>query len=250
MKTKIQVSQIFLTLYEGTSINDFEVFVKSCEMFKSLTNKYTLYDDKKANALMKNYPEFYSMWKNVKYGIMKVDILRFIILYHYGGFYADLDVIPRVNNLKELVKDVPNDSIVLFTPEKKVGFNYEVMYAYKGNEYFLDFLRYVKEQIKNKDKMDIYKTWKGRYILQTTGPQSFKRFIKLHPNPNLIMCNKINGLVNKKHFEDVMKNKHSYYFISLQTSSWLKSLGVKDYKDKDAFRDKITKWLEKDLTNY
>ena len=97
--------------------------------------------------------------------------------------------------------------------------------------------------------MDIYKTWKGRYVLQTTGPKSFKRFITLNPNHNVLLINKINGLVNKAHFEDVMKNKQSYYFISLQTSSWLKELGVKDNSDKEDARNKLMEWVEKDLSH-
>ena len=39
-------------------------------------------------------------------------------------------------------------------------------------------------------------------------------------------------------------------FISLQTTTWLKSIGLKDYKEKDDFRKKLIEWLEKDLNDY
>jgi hypothetical protein len=58
----IPVTQIFLTLKPGATINDFPVYVEGSDRFRKMTNKYTLFNDKKADALMKKYPEFYDMW--------------------------------------------------------------------------------------------------------------------------------------------------------------------------------------------
>ena len=38
------------------------------------------------------------MYYSVRYTIMKVDIIRFIILHKYGGLYVDLDIIPKLKN--------------------------------------------------------------------------------------------------------------------------------------------------------
>ena len=172
MKVNIPVNQIFLTLQEGKNINDYPIYLKSNELFRNLTSKYTLINDTKANNLMKKYPEFYNMWKNVRYNIMKVDIVRFVILYHYGGFVADLDVFPNTSNLRNVVDET---KFTIFTPSRRL--NYEILYTPKHNELCLQFLRYVKTQIEEKSKLKVYETWKGRYVLQTTGPKCFKRFL-------------------------------------------------------------------------
>lgn len=236
MKVNIPVSQIFLTLTKGKTINDFPVYVRSMELFKQLTNKYTLFDDNKADKLMKKYPEFYTMWKNVKYAIMKVDILRFIILYHYGGFVSDLDEFPNVKNLKSITD---GDKLIIFTP--KTRFGYGILYSPKNNELCLNFLRYVKTQIEEKDKIKIYETWKGRYILNTTGPYAFKRFLIKYYNkdPNIKLV-EVGTIIKPDDVKHQIKNLNKFPFIGLQTTEWLSTIGKKEnYKHKDEARKQL-----------
>jgi mannosyltransferase OCH1-like enzyme len=45
-----------------------------------------LWTDETANELViQNFPEFYNMWMSYRYPIEKVDALRYMVLYHYGG---------------------------------------------------------------------------------------------------------------------------------------------------------------------
>jgi hypothetical protein len=209
--------------------------------FKKLTDEYNLVNDSQADKLMKKYPEFYDMWKSVRFGIMKVDILRFILLYHYGGLVADLDVIPLVKSLK--FEGVEDDTILIFTPKK---FNYEVLYSKKHNEYWLEFLRYVKSQIDQKSKIKVYENRRGRFVLNTTGPYAFKRFIKLKPNPNIELI-PMNMLAGEKEGIDTINaiKTKKYPFITLQQVGWLESVGIKDqYKGKEEFRQKIMNMLK------
>jgi len=207
------ISQIFLQLYPDKTINDFPIFIKSKTAYEKL-GTYQLIGDKEADLLMIQYPEFYEMWKEVKYSIMKVDILRFIILYHYGGLVSDLDIIPLKTEYKM------EDTILIYSPN--VLFNYEVIISKPKQEIFLSFLRYVKEQIQIKNELPIYKVWKARYVFQTSGPHSFKRFIKKHKDKFKIV-EKINRL-NKRGDENGWEEND---FVSLQCSSWLNSMGVK-----------------------
>lgn len=222
------------------TVRDYPVYTLSMNKFKELTPDYHLYDDGKADALMKKYPEFYGMWKQVRFPIMKVDILRFVILYHFGGLVADLDVIPLVRSLQT---EIDPGSIFIFTPEK---INYEVLVSEKGNEFWLDFLRYVKTQIAEKSKMDVYNVWKGRYVLNTTGPAAFRRFLKLTKNPNVVLI-PMNRFCEQDTIDDTVEaiKSKKYPFITLQQSGWLESLGVKDHYKKDATRDKIMALLTK-----
>ena len=53
----------------------------------------------------------------------------------------------------------------------------EVIQSIKGHPYLLEFLDYVKTQIEEKDKIEVYDKWKCRYVYQTTGPHSLSRFL-------------------------------------------------------------------------
>jgi mannosyltransferase OCH1-like enzyme len=224
----LPVSQIFLKLYPDKTIEDFPLFVDSSKRFKALTGKYRLIDDKQADKLMSKYKEFYPMWKNAKYDIMKVDILRFIVLYEYGGIVADLDVLPLTKDLNLLVEDVPTDKVIVYTPKQR--FNYEVIVSRPKNEIFLEFLRYVKEQIKEKSGMKVYDVRKGRFVLHTTGPRSFKRFIDAHKEP--FIMREMNKLMTEADLKHTLKNKEMFPFITFQASTWLDSIGSKEIHNK------------------
>jgi hypothetical protein len=239
--TNIPVSQVFLDFGKGKKIEDYPPYLKSNELLKKLTNDYTLYDDEKADKLMKKYPEFYDMYKNVEHPVMKVDILRIMILYDKGGFFIDLDVIPFTKNLNNETDDI----LTIWRPHNI--FNWEVMYSPKKNEYLLDFLRYAKKQIQIKNKVKIYSSWKNRYILQTTGPLSFKRYLKEYPTDK-IQFKEINRIATEDDIKNSIKNKDKFPFFTLGTVSWIE----KDYTEKkvidmrEKLRDNILKGTGKD----
>jgi mannosyltransferase OCH1-like enzyme len=149
-----------------------EAFVKFC---KRNGYKYKFWNKKMCDDLIKEYSSFKNMYDNVRYTIMKVDIIRFIILHKYGGLYSDLDVIPGPK-----LKKLKQGDFIVARPQtnKSKKYEMEVLQSVKGNPLLLEYLNYVREQIKIKDKKNIYKKWKCRYIYQTTGPYSLSRFLK------------------------------------------------------------------------
>ena len=42
--------------------------------------------------LIKNYREYYDTYRRLPIKIQKIDFFRYIAVYHYGGFYLDLDM--------------------------------------------------------------------------------------------------------------------------------------------------------------
>lgn len=136
---------------------------------------YILWDKNKCENLIDKYPEYKAFYQNVKYKIMQVDIIRFLILFEYGGVYLDLDITPNIDKLK------PYQFAIAYKKGiKREHFEIEVIQSYKNNKILLQFLDYAKQQVIDKDKVDIYKTWKCRYVYQTTGPYSFSRFVKIN----------------------------------------------------------------------
>ena len=55
--------------------------------------EHMMWNDTEGMALIRNhYPWFYKHIGAFKTGVEKADIMRYFILYHYGGIYADLDM--------------------------------------------------------------------------------------------------------------------------------------------------------------
>ena len=53
---------------------------------------YLLWTDAQFDIFVLNYyPEYYKVFKNWKYHIQRVDMIRYMILDHFGGIYVDLD---------------------------------------------------------------------------------------------------------------------------------------------------------------
>jgi hypothetical protein len=54
---------------------------------------YYFWTDESARKLIaERHPSFLSTWDNYRSGVNRADALRYFVLYHFGGIYADLDV--------------------------------------------------------------------------------------------------------------------------------------------------------------
>ncbi len=77
-------------------------------------------DDLLLSYLELYHPDYLDLYKNYDYLIQRADMIRYFILYDYGGVYCDLDLYPLKNienfilgNLDHFVYEAgPNDSIV------------------------------------------------------------------------------------------------------------------------------------------
>lgn len=168
----------------------------------SKKNNYTykLWNKSMLDNLINKYRRLKPLFNNVRYEIMKVDMLKFLILFDKGGLYLDLDIEPKLKKLKDF-------DLAFASTGKK--FNVDVIQSKKGNPLLLSYLDYVKTQIEEKSKMDIYGERKFRYVLQTTGPSALTRWIKKEKiNPNTYRVNdattnppKLN-LIGNEDFQD------------------------------------------------
>ena len=136
---------------------------------------YKLWDKKQVEELIDTYTNLKNYYYDVKYPIMKCDIARFIIVYQFGGLYVDLDVLPN----KEIINIDENKLTLCKYINKKEECDIEMLYAPKQFLPLWEFVAlYVPKQIEEKDNIDVYKNWIIRYVFQTTGPQSFRRYLK------------------------------------------------------------------------
>tara|TARA_R110000823_G_scaffold247206_1_gene371026 strand:+ start:728 stop:1363 length:636 start_codon:yes stop_codon:yes gene_type:complete len=148
----------------------FELQKKVVKWCKKNMYSYKFWNKSMLDKLLNKYPKYKNQINNVRYEIMKVDMIKFLILYNEGGLYLDLDIEPKIKKLKDV------DFAVSLSPKMKM-YNVDVVQSKKGNMINLHYLDFVKKQIEEKSKLKIYDVWKVRYVLQTTGPRSFTRFL-------------------------------------------------------------------------
>ena len=84
------------------------LFKSSMERWQLVAKKmratYHLWSAAEVESLVKQrYPQFWDMYCNVRYPIMRCDIGRLCIIHAYGGLYSDLDVLPN----REIYTQVP-----------------------------------------------------------------------------------------------------------------------------------------------
>ena len=55
--------------------------------------EYKFWNDSAAEKfILQEYPWFFKTWKNYPYTIQRADSLRYLVLYHYGGIFLDIDL--------------------------------------------------------------------------------------------------------------------------------------------------------------
>ncbi len=143
---------------------------------KNPDHKYIFWDKNKIVKLMKDhYPTLYKKFNSYPKMIQKIDMAKYVILYHYGGAYVDVDS-ECIKPISDLLK-YKNMVLVQFnvnTFEKILSFGqiYGDVFqngfiAGKKNHPFLKCC--IEILLKEDTKKKIYETGL-KYVFRTTGP--------------------------------------------------------------------------------
>lgn len=113
----------------------------------------------------------------LRYNWNRVDFARYLVMNKLGGFYFDLDIEPEFDMD---IFDLCKKNIVLGTwtdpKTDKLEICNSIIGCHPGQ---LDSLiKYSISEYTKKEPMTIYKTWKTRFMLHTTGVRMFKRWAK------------------------------------------------------------------------
>lgn len=143
--------------------------------------QYIILDEEGVGKIVKSrVPELYSFWCNLPYPVMRSDFGRYASLYAFGGFYMDMDMCA----LKSFAPLRHPENGLLFYDYAKNGRRYEIDFIGSSprNPFWLDLMRECVRNYAEKAAIEQYKTWRGRFVMQTTGPYFFDRAMKrLHP---------------------------------------------------------------------
>lgn len=100
-------------------------------------------DNDNRNLIKKNYDWFLETYDNYPKNIQRADAVRYFILYHYGGIYADLDCEVRENFYEELSKDKIN---LAESPYHAGTTMNNLMASNKHNELWLDVFNNLEDK--------------------------------------------------------------------------------------------------------
>lgn len=82
-------------IWQTMKTNEVPVFMKSyADSWINLNPEYEYRfcdDNDIADFLRKDFPEYLKSYQNLKYGASKADLWRYLVMYKYGGIYADID---------------------------------------------------------------------------------------------------------------------------------------------------------------
>ena len=90
----------------------------------------------------------------------------------------------------------------------------DIMGSVKGNKFWLELIEYCMSEYGRKERMKIYNVWKGRFVLQTTGPKLISRFVRMY-------YPEIKPLKNVVYTKWNRDSKKRYIIMDLKLNTWV-----------------------------
>ncbi len=142
-------------------------FINTIIFLKKTKWKHYFWDKEKIDTfILDKYPNYWDIYNNCHILVQKLDVARYLILYHYGGCYMDMDM----EILKDFYDLLENNDEIVLSDTSCYFYNNGILFSNINNNFWLDFL----------DTIDINK-FKFNNVMNTlftTGPFNFTLFIK------------------------------------------------------------------------
>jgi mannosyltransferase OCH1-like enzyme len=208
--------------------------------------KYIMWTDEKIDSFIKkNYPKHFNLLNSCPLHIIKLDIVRYMILYRYGGIYVDMDVYCYENFFGDIKKNIYlNESI-----SKKEVVQNSLMMCKKNHLFFkkcieLSLIRLKKTNLNiliknykktnNKSKIDKSILYIGGPLLLSFLYKKYKDFFKipllsnnyfnvhyLNNSKNIKTKHMLTGFWGKNTIEELKKIKKDLKFKMSQKQFFL-----------------------------
>ena len=127
-----------------------------------------------------NYPEFLEQYRALPYPIMKADLIRYLQLHKYGGFYHDLDICPvkSYQVILDWITMHPSGKVYL-VPTPQGGITNSFMVSRPGCDFWYGLTEAVFKAEAG-DRPFWSNVTKSIYVLNVTGPALLTRFADSH----------------------------------------------------------------------
>lgn len=183
------------------------------------TYQYNFYDDQRCESFMKQHfnGTIYDIYQKMPLGVMKADLWRYCVVYHFGGIYADTDL--KIHTTPDIFIN-PNSEISL-AAEYNTNFFVQFTFAAISKSPILksvidlvceNMKNYHNKQLnldaewKNYNDNQIYKVDKEWIVHHLTGPAVFKKGIEMY-----LQKNNLRTFVKNRDYEQYY-DKRIYFF--------------------------------------
>lgn len=132
--------------------------------------KYMFWTKSEMEDLVNDFPDFEGIYHKLPFNVQRWDVIRYMILYKYGGLYVDMDY-ECLKSLDSLL--VSTKCVLGLEPQehaKKINSEYLPGNAFMASVPNHPFWLAVIEYIKNLNLYNYNEESKVRYILESTGP--------------------------------------------------------------------------------
>jgi mannosyltransferase OCH1-like enzyme len=185
------------------------------------------YSDEDNDRFIEDYfPELKEVLNRFDKKIMKLDLIRLLYLYQFGGIYSDIDVLPlkNISNLLNL-----NDTVICEEDRRNAinfGVNYILSNAVIISKPKSDFIKHLIDSIvimSNKIPSEIDNT----IVLNFTGPLFLNDQHRLYPHKDTVTILDSNYF-NPMNLDDLIeekipKNIEFSFLVHLYDGSWWQS---------------------------
>jgi mannosyltransferase OCH1-like enzyme len=170
------------------------------------TWKYYLFNDHDNLRIVQEYfPWFERTYTSFPYDIQRADVIRYMLMYLYGGIYVDLDYI-AIKPFDEMPIDKSTDIVLVKSVNNTLSITNSFMYCLKPqHEFWLLCLKHIH---KNSTM-----TYLGKHLAVhfSTGPYMLHFIYKQYPNKSSIsvrndiilpcnVCDNYNCKIDKTYF--------------------------------------------------
>lgn len=185
------------------------------------------YTDEDNSRFIENYfPQFKEVLDRFEKKIMKLDFIRLLYLYEFGGIYSDIDVLP----LKNISKILDLNDVVICEEDRRNGKNFGVDYILSNaviiSKPKADFIGYLIDSIVEMSKK-IPSNVDNTSVLNFTGPLFFNNQHKSYDHKDTVTILD-STYFNPMNLNDLMESKISKniefsFLVHLYDGSWWQS---------------------------
>lgn len=196
--------------------------------------KYILWTDEMNRSFVrKEYPRFLPVYDAYPYNIQRVDAVRYLILYTYGGVYIDLDFVP-LKNIEPLLQD--RDCVFGLEPEvncrrinaKRIISN-AFMAAIPEHPFFEAVIHELHSPRAEKKVVGL------NLVLETTGPFALNRVYETFPGKDRVTLLHSSQLYPINYLEasfwpspHLTSKTREAYAVHLFEGRWWKEIGLRE----------------------
>ena len=174
------IHQIWFQGKDNINKEPYKSCYNNCRVkFKKWGWEHIIWDEKSIDKLFKKYPKYQKIYNSLPMTIQKIDVAKYMIMYHYGGVYVDMDM-DCIKNIRELIN--PDDEIIVSNMDTNVIYSNGIFFSSPKNNFWTDMML----SISNLDKYwkDYFPTL---YIQITVGNVFFTNFVKNYKGKKRIL---------------------------------------------------------------